>query len=79
LRQSTVIRPGFGIYYGTLDSYDQSAVWHNGPPDYSEITFGTLTDRLYTPAMIVPKGFPTGLFPSTTVPRNAGIYSTPTY
>ena len=40
--------------YGTLDSYDQASVWHNGPPDYAELTFPT--DRLVQPALVVSQG-----------------------
>ncbi|HTM48861.1 MAG TPA: TonB-dependent receptor [Bryobacteraceae bacterium] len=71
LWRSTVIRSGFGLYYGTLDSYDGAAVWHNGPPDYAELTFPT--DRLVQPALVISQGFPTGLFPVTAVPQNIAI------
>ena len=62
--QGTVIRSGFGVFFGTPDSFQQSALWFNGPPDFAEFSFPS--DRVTEPAYVVSQGFPTGLFPSTT-------------
>ena len=73
--QGTVIRTGFGVFYGTPDSFQQSAFWFNGPPDFAEFSFPS--DRLTQPSYIVSQGFPTGLFPSTTVQSNVNINIVP--
>ena len=78
LRRTTVIRSGFGIYYGANEIASNSAVWRSGPPDYAEFTFQT-PDRLLQPGLIVSRGFPTDLFPVTTVARNLSIQTSPTY
>lgn len=65
----TVIRSGFGIYFGE-PSYENEdgARFFNQPPQFTEISFPT--DRLFSPSLIVSQGFPPGLLPATTVPKN---------
>jgi hypothetical protein len=71
--QKTVVRSGFGIFYGQPDavSHDGDARFANLPPDFSELSFPT--DRLFQPALVVQQGFPTGLLPSTTVQSNVAV------
>lgn len=71
----TVIRTGFGTFFGTPDSFQQAAFWFNGPPDFAEFSFPS--DRLTEPAYVVSQGFPTGLFPSTEVQSNVNINTIP--
>lgn len=74
----TVLRSGFGIYYGTPDdiSQDGSGPFANQAPAFTEISFAT--DRLLQPALVVSQGFPAGLLPTTVVRANTsakGAYS----
>jgi len=58
----TVIRAGFGTFYGEPSVEDQDGSRFFGqPPAWTEISFPT--DRLFSPALIVSQGFPAGLFP----------------
>jgi hypothetical protein len=70
-RRSLVARAGFGVYYGTADSYQEAAYWHNGAPDYAEV--GLTSDRLVQPAVTASVGFPK-IFPVTTMPANLSIF-----
>lgn len=65
------MRAGFGIFYGKPDGDNQTPLFSHGPPDSSQFSFPT--DRLVQPALIVSQGYPSGLFPSTTVQQNVGI------
>ncbi|MCL5745922.1 MAG: TonB-dependent receptor, partial [Acidobacteria bacterium] len=68
----TVIRSGFGIFYGEPDSLQSTGGrFFNQAPDYSEIGFPT--DRLLQPGLVVSRGFPAGLFPATSVLANTAI------
>ena len=69
---NTVIRSGFGIYYGE-PSYENEdgARFFNQPPNFTEISFPT--DKLFSPALIVSHGFPAGLLPTTTVQANSSV------
>jgi hypothetical protein len=71
--RKTVIRSGFGLFYGQPDaiSHDGDARFANLPPDFSEFSFPT--DRLFQPALVVREGFPAGLLPATTVQANVAI------
>jgi outer membrane receptor protein involved in Fe transport len=66
----TILRSGYGIFYGQPDSiaHDGDGRFYNQPPDFSEFSFPT--DRLYSPALVVSQGFPTGLLPATEVQAN---------
>lgn len=69
---NTVIRAGFGTYYGEPSVADQDgARYFIEPPTWSEISFPT--DRLFQPALIVSQGFPAGLFPVTTLQPNSSV------
>lgn len=69
----TVIRSGFGIVYGQPDaiSFFGDARFQNLPPDFVEIT--PPTDRLFEPSAIVSQGFPSVVFPATSVPENVFV------
>lgn len=66
----TVVRSGFGIFYGAPDSlsHDGTGRFYNQAPDFTEISFPT--DRLLQPALIVADGFPPGLLPTTVLQPN---------
>jgi hypothetical protein len=68
----TVIRSGFGIYYGE-PSYENEdgARFFNQPPNFTEISFPT--DKLFSPSLIVSQGFPAGLLPTTVVRQNSSV------
>ena len=68
----TVVRSGFGIYYGE-PSYENEdgARFFNQPPNFTEISFPT--DKLFSPALVVSQGFPAGLFPTTTLQANSSV------
>ncbi len=68
----TVIRSGYGIYYGepTYENED-GARFFNQPPNFTEISFPT--DKLYSPSLVVSKGFPTGLLPATSISPNSSV------
>jgi hypothetical protein len=67
----TVIRSGFGTFYGQADhlAHDGSASFFHQPPDWTEI--GLPTDRLRQPAAFVATGFPAGLIPTTQLRANS--------
>lgn len=71
--QKTVLRSGFGIFYGQPDavSHDGDARFTNQPPEFTEISFPT--DRLFQPALVVRDGFPTGLLPTTVIQQNVAV------
>jgi outer membrane receptor protein involved in Fe transport len=75
----TVVRSGYGIYYGQPDSvsHDGDARFANLPPEFSEFSFPT--DRLFQPALVVRDGFPTGLLPATTVQQNVAVKTALTF
>jgi hypothetical protein len=66
----TVIRSGFGVFYGEPDAiaHDGDARFYHQPPEFTEIQFPT--DRLVEPALVVAKGFPSGLLPTTEIREN---------
>jgi len=72
LTPNTVIRSGFGIYYGE-PSYENEdgARFFNQPPNWSEISFPT--DKLFTPALVVAQGFPAGLLPTSVLQANSSV------
>jgi hypothetical protein len=68
----TVIRSGFGTFYGEPSVEDQDGSrYFIEPPTWTEISFPT--DRLFSPALNVSQGFPTGLFPVTTLQPNSSV------
>jgi hypothetical protein len=71
--QKTVLRTGFGVFYGQPDavSHDGDARFSNQPPEFSEISFPT--DRLFQPALVVREGFPPGLLPATSIQQNVTV------
>jgi hypothetical protein len=75
LTERTVLRSGFGLFYGAPDAiaHDGSGRFYHLPPDFTEISFPT--DQLVQPALIVRNGFPTGLIPATTVQENVTVRS----
>jgi len=75
LTPKTVIRSGYGIFYGEPDSisHDGDGVFFNQAPAFTEISFQT--DRLLQPALIVSQGFPPGLVPATQLRANVGARS----
>jgi outer membrane receptor protein involved in Fe transport len=70
LTPKTVLRSGFGMFYGQPDSisHDGDGRFYNQPPDFTELGFPT--DRLYEPALVVSSGFPPGLLPTTEIQQN---------
>jgi hypothetical protein len=68
----TVIRSGFGTYYGE-PSYENEdgARFFNQPPNFTEISFPT--DKLFSPALVVARGFPAGLLPASAVQQNVSV------
>lgn len=68
----TVIRSGFGTYYGE-PSYENEdgARFFNQPPNFTEISFPT--DKLFSPALIVSQGFPAGLLPTSIIRQNVSV------
>jgi len=75
----TIVRSGFGIYYGEPDaiSFFGDARFQNLPPEFTEITFPS--DRLLQPSNIVSKGFPPGLIPAMTVQENVFVNTAPKF
>ncbi len=71
LMHNTVIRSGFGIFYGATDAYNQTERYNKEPPQWTEVSFST--DELFNPALIVQNGFPPGLIPSTTIQPNVTV------
>lgn len=71
--QKTVVRSGFGLFYGQPDSisHDGDARFANLPPDFTEIGFPT--DQLLSPGLVVKNGFPPGLLPTTVVRENVTV------
>ena len=69
LGKSTVIRSGFGIFYGEADNYNsESARYRNQTPDFTEVVLST-PDNL-TPVTMVRNGFvPVQLPASAPVPN----------
>ena len=70
LTPKTVLRSGFGMFYGQPDSiaHDGDARFYHQPPDFTEISFPT--DRLVQPSAVVSVGFPPGLLPTTVIQPN---------
>jgi hypothetical protein len=68
LTKRTVLRSGFGVIYGRLDSLNGTggAPFQNQPPDWVEYNFSTL-DRI-TPALVLKNGFPAVQLPAKEVP-----------
>jgi hypothetical protein len=71
LTQKTVIRAGFGTYYGQPDLPDQIERFASSPPAANLISFSS--DQLFHPALIVSQGFPAGLFPVTTLAADSAL------
>ncbi len=73
MNSKTVVRTGFGMYYGQPDAiaHDGDARFYNQAPDFAEIGFPT--DRLLQPSLIVKDGFPAGLVPSPDVKENNAV------
>jgi hypothetical protein len=71
--RGTVLRTGYGIFYGQPDSisHDGDGRFYNQPPDFTELGFPT--DRLFEPGLIVREGFPTGLLPTTEIQQNVAV------
>ena len=71
----TVVRTGFGLYYGQPDAiaHDGDARFYHQPPDFTEISFPT--DQLLEPALVVKNGFPPGLLPTTEIRENVTVRS----
>ena len=79
LTPKTVIRSGFGLFYGEPDSisHDGDGVFFNQAPAFTEIAFPT--DRLTQPALVVSQGFPPGLVPTDKLQPNVGAKSSYPY
>jgi TonB dependent receptor len=75
LTPKTVVRSGFGTFYGEPDSisHDGDGVFFNQAPAFTEISFPS--DKLTHPALVVSQGFPTGLLPTTQLQPNVGAKS----
>jgi len=71
LGRSTVLRSGFGMFYGQPDEDKDTSIFWHGPPDNSQFSF--TSDRLVQPAVVISRGYPAGLFPATTVQQNVNI------
>ncbi|MBI4469927.1 MAG: TonB-dependent receptor [Acidobacteria bacterium] len=70
MNEQTVVRAGFGIYFGQADNLaGQFGHYSTGPPRANELTFPT--DRL-RPVAILSTGFP-DLPAGTTIPANGSI------
>ncbi len=68
----TVIRAGFGTFYGEPSvEYEDGARFFGQPPAWTEISFPT--DKLFSPALIVSHGFPVGVVPTTVVQQNSSV------
>ncbi|MEO7143334.1 MAG: TonB-dependent receptor, partial [Bryobacteraceae bacterium] len=75
----TVVRSGFGMFYGVPDaiSQDGNSPFANQAPAFTEISFPT--DRLLQPALVVSNGFPTGLLPATVLEPNTAARAAYSY
>jgi hypothetical protein len=74
----TVIRSGFGIFFGEPDVITQNgqARFQLEAPVFTILSFPT--DRLLQPALVVSRGFPSGLLPTTVVQPNSTLVFTET-
>jgi hypothetical protein len=68
VKNRTVLRAGFGVIYGRMDSVNsqEAARVQNQAPDWVELSFSTL-DRI-TPALVLKNGFPAVELPAKEVP-----------
>ena len=74
----TVIRSGFGTYYGEPSYENEDAArFFNQPPNFTEISFPT--DKLLSPALVVAQGFPAGLLPTSVVRQNSSVSTAQPY
>lgn len=74
VRPNTVIRSGFGIYYGMADGLqDTMGGFFNEAPTYDAIS--VTGDKATNPAAVLSAGFPAGVINTTTVPANVTVDS----
>jgi hypothetical protein len=75
LTRKTVIRSGFGLFYGAPDALTMQGPsrFAQQPPEFTNITFPT--DRLLQPALVVSQGFPAGLLPTTVIQPNVQVFT----
>ena len=72
LRPTTVIRSGFGTFYGMADGIqDTSGAFFNEAPNYDAIS--VTGDKYTKPAAVLGAGFPAGVIDTTTVPANVSV------
>ena len=73
LTSKTVLRAGYGVYFGQPDAiaHDGDAAFFHQPPEFTEIGFPT--DQLVQPALIVRDGFPKGLLPTEEIRENVSV------
>ena len=77
LTPKTVVRSGFGIFFGVTDGSYETERYNKEPPQWTEVSFPT--DELFSPALIVQNGFPTGLIPTTKIQPNVSVDASPNY
>ncbi len=77
LFSKTVVRAGFGVFFGETDAYNESERYNKEPPQWTEVSFST--DELFNPALIVQNGFPPGLIPTTTLQPNVTVDASTNY
>ena len=76
LTEKTVIRTGFGMFYGEADNtQSESARWYNLSPDFTEVVLNT-TDNI-TPITRVRDGFPVVQLPAPAPVPNTNVETTP--
>jgi hypothetical protein len=71
-RPSTVIRSGFGVFYGQPDGIqDTSGRFFNQAPSFNNVTVNG--DKAAQPALVVASGFPGSIVNTNVVPQNVGV------
>ncbi|HZO55836.1 MAG TPA: TonB-dependent receptor [Bryobacteraceae bacterium] len=72
LNEKTVIRAGFGLFYGEADNgATEAARWHNLSPDFTEVVLNT-TDNV-TPITFVKDGFVPVQLPAPAPAANTNV------
>jgi hypothetical protein len=75
LNEKTVIRTGFGLFYGEADNGStEAARWHNLTPDFTEVVLNT-TDNV-TPTTLVKDGFTPVQLPAPAPVPNTNVTTT---
>ena len=71
-RPTTVIRAGYGIFYGQPDGIaDTSGHWFNQAPSFDNISL--TGDKAAAPALQVAGGFPAGIINTSVVPAGVAV------